>query len=171
MMSEWNSDEDVHKYFANEMKNWKFNPPFTPHFGDVWEANIKQIKNRLKTVDEQISTYGEFLTLTAQIEKCLNSRPLMPIFSDPDDLTALTLGHFLIGAPLYSLPEPGVSSIYTTPLQRWKLLQKIFQSFWKRWSSDYLSLLQYRSKWMKSTANLKLNDLVLIKEKNHPPLR
>lgn len=166
------SDEKIHKYMSEEMIKWNFNPPSAPHFGGLWEANIKQMKNHLKrTIGEQILTYEEFLTLIVQIESCLNSRPLVALSNDPNDLNALTPGHFIIGTALTSLPDPDLSSTCLSPLERWKLLQKIFQSFWKRWSLDYLSQLQQRTKWFTSKPNLKLNDLVLIKDDNQPPLK
>jgi len=43
--------------------------------------------------------------------------------------------------------------------------------FWKRWSSEYLSLLQERSKWRVKTSNVKVGSIVLLKEDNVPPLR
>ncbi|XP_037731412.1 uncharacterized protein LOC119562326 [Drosophila subpulchrella] len=44
------------------------------------------------------------------------------------------------------------------------------QHFWKRWSSEYLSLLQERSKWRFETSNIKVGRIVLLKEDNVPPL-
>jgi hypothetical protein len=44
-------------------------------------------------------------TLLIRIEACLNSRPITPISSDPNDLQPLTPGHFLIGEPLNCFPE------------------------------------------------------------------
>ena len=38
-------------------------------------------------------------TLIAQNECMLNSRPLTVLSTDPDDLSSLTPGHFLIGSP------------------------------------------------------------------------
>lgn len=42
---------------------------------------------------------------------------------------------------------------------------------WKRWSHDYLHTLQQRAKWHKTQYNVKIGDLVLIKEDGLPPLQ
>lgn len=93
----------VNKMLADMMKNaaasdtieWKFNPPFAPHFGGLWEAGIKSVKTHLyRVIGSQIPTFEEMYTVLTQIESLLNSRPLCVISSDPNDLTALTLGHF-----------------------------------------------------------------------------
>ncbi|CAI6345625.1 unnamed protein product [Macrosiphum euphorbiae] len=48
----------------------------------------------------------------------------------------------------------------------------VTQQIWLRWSTEYLSQLQGRSKWCKSKGPpLKPEDLVLIKEENLPPLQ
>lgn len=39
-------------------------------------------------------TFEELSTVLAQIESCLNSRPLVALPSDEDAIEALTLGHF-----------------------------------------------------------------------------
>jgi len=60
---------------------------------------VKAIKHHLRRVlGEATLTYEEMATLLAQVEACLNSRPLQALTDDPDDLTALTPGHFLIGS-------------------------------------------------------------------------
>ncbi|GFX19897.1 hypothetical protein TNCV_1434571 [Trichonephila clavipes] len=45
------------------------------------------------------------------------------------------------------------------------------QHFWNRWSSEYLTLLQSRSKWRIVQKSLDIGDLVLIKHDNSPPLQ
>ncbi|XP_015126395.1 uncharacterized protein LOC107047972 [Diachasma alloeum] len=52
----------------------------------------------------------------------LNSRPLCPLTNDPEDPAALTPGHFLIGEPLISVPEPNLKAIKTGRLNRWQLI-------------------------------------------------
>lgn len=90
---------------------WHFNPPASPNFGGLWEAAVKSYNQHLKRViGSQILTFEEISTLTSRIEAILNSQPLTPQSSDPHDLCLLTPGHFLIEAPLISIPKPNLTS-------------------------------------------------------------
>ncbi|XP_043478306.1 uncharacterized protein LOC122508811 [Leptopilina heterotoma] len=101
--------------------------------GGKWDAAVKSIKYHLRrTIGETILTYEEFTTLLTQIEAVLNSRPLEPLTENPDDLSVLTPGHFLIGEPLTSIPEPSLLEVPTSRLTRWKLLQQQAQFFWSK---------------------------------------
>lgn len=91
---------------------WKFNPPTAPHLGGLWVATVKSVKHHLRRViGETTFTFEEMATLLAQIEACLNSRPLNALTDDPDDLDALTPGHSLIGGPLSAVPEPSLTDL------------------------------------------------------------
>lgn len=150
--------------------SWHFNPPAAPHFGGLWEAAVKSTKYHLKRViGSQILTFEELTTCTHRIEAILNSRPITPQSTDPNDLKALTPGDFLIGCPLVALPEPDVTMTPINRLNRWQLLNQIQQSFWKRWSSEYLSSLQAKTKWYRSQSNLAIGDLVLMRQPSVPP--
>ncbi|XP_033218087.1 uncharacterized protein LOC117173556 [Belonocnema kinseyi] len=84
----------------------------------------------------------------------------------------LTLGYFLIGEALIALPETDVTSISDNKLIIWDRLQKMKQHFWKRWSVEYLSSLQTRTKWRRgSAANLEIDVVVLSKDNKLPPLQ
>ncbi|KAH9636830.1 hypothetical protein HF086_017073 [Spodoptera exigua] len=48
-------------------------------------------------------------------------------------------------------------------------IASINKHFWKRWSTEYLQQLQVRTKWRAAKANLRVDDLALIKEDNMPP--
>ncbi|XP_018374065.1 PREDICTED: uncharacterized protein LOC108768206 [Trachymyrmex cornetzi] len=123
-----------------ERINWSFILAYSPHFGGIWEAGIKSTKYYLKRVMGDASlTFEELYSLLVQIESILNSRPLSPLSSHPDDLLPLTPAHFL--------------------------------NFWKRWSKEFISELQCRTKWKTDQGTLKTEDLVLIKDDNLPPLR
>ncbi|XP_046684430.1 uncharacterized protein LOC124370182 [Homalodisca vitripennis] len=151
---------------------WHFIPPRSPHFGGLWEAAVRSVKHHLKRVVANASlTFEEFYTTLTMIEACLNSRPLTPLSTDPNDLSPLTPGHFLTGDALTALPEPNICYIQLNRLSHWQRTQQIAQHFWTRWSKEYLSLLQQRPKWRSEAANIRLNQLVLLKEDNLPPLK
>lgn len=81
---------------ATEGTNWRFSPPAAPHFGGILEAAVKSAKNHLKRViGEHTLTYEELATLLAQIEACLNTRPIAPLTEDPDDLAPPDAGSLL----------------------------------------------------------------------------
>uniref|UniRef100_A0A1B0DAL3 DUF5641 domain-containing protein n=1 Tax=Phlebotomus papatasi TaxID=29031 RepID=A0A1B0DAL3_PHLPP len=52
---------------------------------------------------------------------------------------------------------------------KWTLVTKLNQDFWKRWATEYLHLLQTRSKWKRANDNICIGELVLIIEDNLPP--
>lgn len=148
---------------------WKFNPPAAPHFGGIWEAAIKSTKSHLKKViGAQVFTMEEFTTLIYRIEGILNSRPLTPISSDPSDLEALSPGHFLIGQPIMSLPDTDVRDVPMNRLNRWQLVKQTQQSFWSRWSQEYLTTLQGRQKWFSSCPTLAIGDMVVVNSPSRP---
>ncbi|GFW25368.1 integrase catalytic domain-containing protein [Trichonephila clavipes] len=98
----------------------------------------------------------------------LNSRPLVPLSSDLDDLNVLTPSHFLIGRSITSIVEPDLTDLNENRLDNWQKITKIIQLIWKRWSVDYLNSLQQRNKWHFEKKNAKIGDMVIIKEDNLP---
>ncbi|GFX40076.1 integrase catalytic domain-containing protein [Trichonephila clavipes] len=142
-------DETLASYMASEGIDWKFLPPGAPNFGGLWEAGVKSFKFYLKRVVGNIRlTYEEFLNVIVQIEGMLNSRPLVPLSSDLDDLNVLTPSHFLIGRSITSIVEPDLTNLNE--------------------NIDYLNSLQQRNKWHFEKKNAKIGDMVLIKEDNLP---
>ncbi|XP_076284663.1 uncharacterized protein LOC143211104 [Lasioglossum baleicum] len=159
---------------ANQLSHdgvqWRFNPPGAPHFGGLWEAAVRSVKHHLRRViGENPLTYEEFSTFLCQVEACLNSRPLQPLTDDPEDLTPLTPGHFLIGGPLLAVPEPSKHDIPSSRLTRWQQQQQRLEHFWRRWSAEYLHQLQSRPRWTNPQPSLTVGDLVLVKAETTPP--
>lgn len=164
---------DVIKDFAAQNQiQFKFIPPRSPHWGGIWEAAIKSAKYHLiRLVGNSKLTFEEFYTVLVQVEAILNSRPLCVLSNDPNDITPLTPGHFLIGSPLTSYPEKDYTSYPANRLTLFKGLSQIQQTFWRRWSIDYLNRLQNRPKWYRPYPNLIEGTIVLLKEDNTPPLK
>ncbi|XP_055840613.1 uncharacterized protein LOC129908257 [Episyrphus balteatus] len=164
--------KNVAEALSSQGTKWNFIPPASPHFGGLWEAGVKSVKHHFKrVVGNGTLTFEELTTLLTQIEACLNSRPLCPLTENPDDFHALTPAHFLIGAEMYTVPEPDLTIGKTSYSDRWKAIQFSLQTFWHHWQSEYLARLQQRPKWLKSQPQLKIGDLVLIKDKRFPPTK
>lgn len=167
-----NCNLKINRYCQEEGIVWHFIPPRSPHFGGIWESGVKSIKYHFKrVVGLNKFTYDELSTLAAQIEGCMNSRSLTPLSQDPNDFTVLTPGHFLIGSPITSIPDPDLTHHNLNRLTHYQKIQSLFQSYWKRWRLEYLNELQQRRKWQTNSNTIKIGDLVLLKEDNLPPLR
>lgn len=168
------SNSDLIKHnLANDGVKWHFIPSRAPHFGGLWEAGVKSFKHHLKrVVGDTHLDYEQFTTVLQQIESILNSRPLSPLSSSPLDVSPLTPGHFLIGRPLVSLPDPDLTEIKENRLSKYQRIQQMTQHFWKRWYKEYISELQSRQKWNRHEFNnIKSGDLVVIKDDHLPPLK
>ncbi|XP_048481675.1 uncharacterized protein LOC125489576 [Plutella xylostella] len=150
----------------NQMEiEWHFIAPSWPNAGGLWESAVKSFKYHFKRfIGNQKLTYEELSTLLAQIEACLNSRPLCQLSEDPDDINFLTPAHFLSGGPNLTLVETERDE-----RTRWCLSQKLFQDIWKRWRDEYLVQLSSRSKWRQSKENVRKDDVVIISDANLPP--
>ncbi|XP_050546118.1 uncharacterized protein LOC126908249 [Daktulosphaira vitifoliae] len=150
---------------------WNFNPPSAPHFGGLWEAAVKSTKSLMvSTMGAQVWSLEEFSTILCRIEAALNSRPLTQMSSDPNDLEYLTPGHFIIGRSLLAAPEEGCEDKKLNLRHRWKVLQQSFQFFWRRWSAEYLSTLQACGRWQGTQPNVKVGEMVVLKDKMASPL-
>ncbi|KAB0798114.1 hypothetical protein PPYR_09107 [Photinus pyralis] len=167
------NNADISNSCVDEGIEWHFIPPNSPHFGGLWEAGVKSVKSHLRRVAGNASlTFEELNTLLVQIEAVLNSRPLSPLSSNSQDLSALTPSHFLVGRPLTAIVEHDLTAVPSNRLQRFEHIQQILQHFWRRWQREYLSELQERKKWRSNIGDQpKVGQLVLIKEDGQPPLQ
>lgn len=81
------AEREVHQIIgklADDGIRWHFNPPAAPHFGGLWEAAVKSLKHHLRRViDDTKLTYEEMATFLAEVEACLNSRPIQALMDDP----------------------------------------------------------------------------------------
>jgi hypothetical protein len=162
----------VSDFLSEQGVQWHFNPPGAPHQGGLWEAGVKSVKFHLRRVMglSKLNFEG-FITLLCEIEACVNSRPLCPISNDSSDLEVLTPGHFLIGGPLKSNLEPDLCSLKFSRLNKWQQVCCMKQHFWRRWSAEYLTSLQQRFRWQAKRENVKVGDMVLVKDETLPPLK
>ncbi|XP_075163153.1 uncharacterized protein LOC142235779 [Haematobia irritans] len=168
-------DEDGKRNIDQECSQrgvqFHFIPPRTPHFGGLWESAVKIAKQLIVRHTNAASlTYEELNTVVTQVEAVMNSRPLCPLSPDPNDLDALTPGHFLIGRALNSLPDHSEENdLNISHFNRWKRISAVHTVFWRRWSKEYLTLMQVRMKWHTKEKSVSVGTLVVISEDNLPP--
>lgn len=148
-----------------------FNPPAAPHFGGLWESQVGCVKKHLKKIlGTHILTYEMLYSVLTAVESILNSRPLGQLGGTPEDPVVLTPAHFLMQVPTTYLPL-GDETPNTIKLEdRYKMVTQMVTTFWKRYSNEYLSTLQERSKWLKDGGKLEVGMLVIIKSENTPVL-
>ncbi len=106
----------------------------------------------------------------------MNSRPLVPVSEDPNDLGALTPFLLLTGRESKTLPLlpiqrlKSVDLVKASPTKRWIHLRNMSADFWKRWTREYLTTLQQRPKHNVERPNLQKEDLVLLTDERAAPL-
>ncbi|XP_050599569.1 uncharacterized protein LOC126928289 [Bombus affinis] len=163
--------ERVQTFLTDRQIQWSFNPPNSPHFGGLWEAAVKSFKRHLiRTVGTELLTFEHLNTLVIEIEAMLNSRPLTPISTDPNDLPVLTPGHFLLGDTFTNIRERDLRTIQPSHLSNWQRIHQLKQEFWSRWHREYLNELTSRSKWYKGKHGIREGTIVILREDNVPPM-
>lgn len=148
---------------------WIFNSPAASHQGGIWERQIRSVRRILSAlVKEQTLTDDSLQTLLCEVESIINGRPITSVSDDPHDLEPLTPNHLLLMKTQPNLP-PGIfnqNDLYTR--KRWRQIQYLADLFWRRWTREYLPLLQERQKWTRQKRNFEPGDVVLVVDSSSP---
>ncbi|KAI2663445.1 Methionine--tRNA ligase [Labeo rohita] len=154
---------------ANQKIQFHYNPPNAPHFGGMWEREIRSVKSALHTiVGSQILTEEVLRTLLAEVEAILNAKPLgyvssdvawVVVIADPDPVTP---NYLLMGRPDASLPQVVYPESEILSRRRWQHSQVMADQFWTSFIKNYLPALQPRQKWMSDSDNLTPRTVVMI---------
>lgn len=129
------------------------------------ESYSPPVDSMLQTHKSLPLTHDTLSTFLAEVCAIVNARPLVPVSSDPDAPVILTPASLLtqkIGTAVISSSEIKPKDIYR---RQWKQVQHLTNVFWHRWRKEYLHHLQGRNKWQTSKPNLKVGDLILLKDK------
>ena len=169
--TEW---EKIKTFLDKEGCNWiqtKFitHVPYASHYGGVWERLIRSTRSILDAMLLQTGSYLDddcLRTIFYEVASILNSRPLsLEIVSDPFSDVPVSPNQLLTMKTSIVVPPPGCfrsDDLYHR--KRWRRVQHLVNEFWKKWKSEYLQILQRRQKWRKEFRNIKVGDIVLLKE-------
>ena len=147
---------------------WHFNPPYSSHYGGVFERQIRTIRqvmnNMFKEFGETQITTEVLSTFFAEATAIVNSRPIVSVSSDPEAPGTLSPYTLLTGKtrPIASTGDFQAEDMYAR--QWWKRAQYLADQFWARWRKEYLSSLQVRQKWSRPAREFQIGDVVLVKD-------
>ncbi|XP_064637070.1 uncharacterized protein LOC135493578 [Lineus longissimus] len=131
---------------------------------------VKAAKRALKTIISRADINDEeFHTFVVEAEGLINSRPLTPPSSDPNDDLPLTPNHFLHGQLGGQLAPPAVDELQRiNPRWRWQRVQELLRHFWAPWQNELLPLFHNRKKWLYETKYLQNDSLCILVDEKLP---
>eukprot|EP00057_Strongylocentrotus_purpuratus_P004640 XP_003729152.1 PREDICTED: uncharacterized protein LOC100889568 [Strongylocentrotus purpuratus] len=165
MVKGWD-DVQLRDFCAEIGVEWQFTTPLAPHQNGCAEALVKSCKFALhKAVGSQCLTPFELYTCLVEIANLVNQRPVGRIPNDPDDGSYVSPNDMLLGRASRSVPQ-GPFRETENPRHRVEFVQRIVDSFWRRWSRDVLPLLVPSKKWNTERRNVRVGDVVMTAEAN-----
>ena len=170
LIDQFNS-ELVEGELALRNVTFKFNAPGSPHMGGLFERLVRCVKRTLNFIMPHSELHYE--AFDAALFRCayiLNSRPLMPCGSDMNDMVPLCSQNFLtpyMFGPSITM-DPPVTTRTANLKGSWLEMRRLVNDFKIRWETEYLTVLQNRSKWKCFQIPLFDGQLVLMVESNAP---
>ena len=108
---------------------------------------MKSCKKALKkVVGDQTMTPFELYTYLLESANLVNQRPIRTTPNDPDEELYLCPNDVLLGRATSEVPQ-GPFKPTRNLRNRVELVQKLVDSFWKRWTRDVFPTLVKRKKW------------------------
>ena len=145
---------------------WKFITPGAPHQNGCAEALVKSVKIALKkAIGESLLTPFELYTCLLEVANLVNQRPIGRVPNDPDDGAYICPNDMLLGRATSQVPQ-GPFRDTKDPRKRVEFVEKIVDTFWRRWTRDVFPSLFPRKKWNITTRNVKVNDVVMVADDN-----
>lgn len=161
-------EPQLRKGLEERQISFRFNPPGSPHFGGIWEREIRSVKRALQVVvGAQALSEDVLLTVLVEVEGILNSKPLGYVSSDIADPDPVTPNMLLMGRRDASLPQV-CYALDSLTKRRWRHSQMMADHFWSQFTRNYLPSLQVRQKWQKASDNLSPDAVVMIVDPQLP---
>lgn len=162
-------DEQVERFLAGNQCSFIFNTTSASHAAGVWERQIKTARSVLNAtllMSQGRMDDASLRTFMYEAMAIINSRPLaVDNLNDPNSMEPLTPNHIITMKSSVPLPPPGKfvkEDIYIA--KRWRRVQYLTEIFWGRWKKEYLLSLNQRDKWNLPRRNMKVGDVVMLKE-------
>ena len=145
MIEGWDVKQ-LQEYCSEKGVEWKFITPSSLHQNGCAEALVKSCKIALKkAVGDQIFTPFELYTVLQEVSNLVNQRPIGRPPNDPNDGAYLCPNDMLLGRASSRISQ-GPFKETNNPRHHVEFVQKIVDSFWKRWLRDTFPSLVPRRK-------------------------
>ena len=165
MIQGWD-DKQLKEFNAEKGMKWQFATPAAPHQNGCAESLVKSTKIALKrAIGEQMLTPFELYTCLLEVANLINQRPVGRVPNDPDDGSYLCPNDMLLGRASSTVPQ-GPFRETNNPRHRAEFVQKIVDSFWRRWTRDVFPFLVPRKKWNVERRNVRVDDVVIVQDPN-----
>ena len=178
-------DDEVKQYMIEGGIKWQFTTALAPWQGGFYERLVGLVKRSLrKAMGPRRFTFEQLITILAEVEAIVNTRPLTYVYDDFDSGFTLTPAHFLMSRfqpLLLSTVDMDEDDDYyyeknsaTSLLDSWKRGQQQVNSFWEIWRNEYLLSLRERySMFHRKEKNQidsipQVGQVVIIKEERIP---
>lgn len=174
----------IQEFTSRSGLKWRFITPFSPWKGGFYERLVGLVKSALiEATHRQTMDLWNLQTLLSEIEATLNTRPLTPLNTSPEE-EVVALRPIDLFNPQFCLGHINPSNTGITPtdyvtnaeshehlISYYTLLRSSIERFWEAWHTDYLQALadrnlqRSRSKQGSNKAP-RIGDVVLIKQSN-----
>uniref|UniRef100_A0A0P4VVJ2 Integrase catalytic domain-containing protein n=1 Tax=Scylla olivacea TaxID=85551 RepID=A0A0P4VVJ2_SCYOL len=150
--------KNIERIGKNEGVTWKYNRPSdAPWYNGASESLIKSVKRNLCiAIGDSVLTFGELQTALFNVASMMNERPIgvKPCFN-------LELGNYLcpndllLGRASVKCPQ-GIYESDGDHKRRLEFIQKIVESFWRKWQRDFFPTMVVRQKWHTNRRNVRV---------------
>jgi hypothetical protein len=165
MVKNWDVAK-LREFSAERGMKWQFITPTAPHQNGCTEALVKSCKRALKKAigDQKLAPF-ELYTYFLEVANLINERPIGRVPNDPDDGSYICPNDILLGRSSSHIPQ-GPFRETRNPRHRVEFIQRIVDSFWKCWMRDVFPALVPRKKWNTDKRDVKVGDVVIVKDTN-----
>ena len=167
MTKNWDMSE-LCKFGSKQGMTWIFNRSANAPFQNgCSESLIRLVKRGISmSIGDNVISFGELLTALYEIANLINGRP---IGSKPgNDLslgTYLCPNDLILGRNNINVPNE-IFDESSNDFKKYKFINKIVSSFWKKWNRDFFHTLIVRQKWHVKSRNVRIGDIVLVQDAN-----
>ena len=146
-------DQDVTAYASSRSIQWKFITELAPWQGGFYERLVGLVKSAMRaTIRKKLMTWTDLVTLVAETEAVVNSRPITYVSNDINSRFRVLrpIDFLVVNSP--SLSEDACADVSAKDMGEagkrlvsiWKQRCRTLEKLWRVWHDEYLLSLRER---------------------------